>query len=139
MDMNRGNFLKDTAWMGVAALAGGCLADGFRICGREGSMQGFAAPPMKRVRVGLIGLGSRGMAAALRLPKIPGVELTAIAEIRDLRIDLARKAFAEEKLPFPAHVYGGGDADGWRRMCERNDIDVIGPVTIWHDAGGKSR
>ena len=131
MDMNRRNFLKGTAWMGVAALAGGCLADGFRICGRDGSMQGFAAPPMKRVRVGLIGLGSRGMAAALRLPKIPGVELTAIAEIRDLRIDLARKAFAEEKLPFPAHVYGGGDADGWRRMCERDDIDVIYSATPW--------
>ena len=42
-------------------------------------MQGFACAPLKRVRVGLIGLGSRGMGAALRLPKIPGVELVAVA------------------------------------------------------------
>ena len=31
-------------------------------------MQGFACAPLKRVRVRLIGLGSRGMGATLRLP-----------------------------------------------------------------------
>ena len=36
MNMNRRNFLKGTAWMGAAALAGGCMTDGFRLCGREG-------------------------------------------------------------------------------------------------------
>ncbi|MER1998465.1 MAG: twin-arginine translocation signal domain-containing protein [Lysinibacillus sp.] len=28
--MNRREFLKGTAWMGAAALAGGCMTDGFR-------------------------------------------------------------------------------------------------------------
>ena len=131
MDMNRRSFLKGTAWMGAAALAGGCMTDGLRICGNGGSMQGFACAPLKRVRVGLIGLGSRGMGAALRLPKIPGVELVAVAEVRGPRIDLARKAFAEEKLAFPKHVYGNGDKDGWKRMCEQDDIDVIYSATPW--------
>ena len=70
--MNRREFIKGTAWMGAAALAGGCMTDGFSLCG-GGSMQGFACAPLKKVHVGLIGLGSRGMAAALRLPKIPEI------------------------------------------------------------------
>jgi hypothetical protein len=131
--MDRREFLKGTAWMGAAALAGGCMTDGFSLCGRGGTMQGFAAPALKNVRVGLIGLGSRGMGAALRLPKIPGVTLVAVAEVREKRVDLARKAFAEEKLRFPGHVYGlGGDRDGWKRMCERDDIDVIYTTAPWH-------
>ena len=130
--MNRREFLKGTAWMGAAALAGGCMTDGFGLCGNGGSMQGFAAPPLKKIRVGLIGLGSRGMGAALRLPRIPGVELVAVAEVRDARIALARKALAEAKLGFPRHVYGaGGDRDGWKRMCERGDIDVIYTTAPW--------
>ena len=127
----RRDFLKGTAWMGAAALAGGCLTDGFRLCGTGGPMQGFACAPLKKVRVGLIGLGSRGLGAALRLPRIPGVELAAVAEIRGARIDLAKKAFAEEKLPWPKHVYGNGDADGWKRMCEQGDVDVIYSATPW--------
>ena len=118
--------------MGAAALAGGCMTEGFSLCSSGATMQGFAAPPLKKVRVGLIGLGSRGMAAALRLPKIPGVTLAAVAEVRGARIDLARKAFAEEKLAFPPNVYGDGDADGWKRMCERDDLDVIYITTPWH-------
>ena len=50
MDMNRRSFLKGTAWMGAAALAGGCMTDGFRLCGVGGSMQGFACAPLKKVR-----------------------------------------------------------------------------------------
>ena len=130
--MNRREFLKGTAWMGAAALAGGCMTDGFSLCGNGGSMQGFAAPPLKKIRVGLIGLGSRGLGAALRLPRIPGVELAAVAEVRDARIALARDAFAEAKLEFPRHVYGaGGDRDGWKRMCERGDLDVIYTTAPW--------
>ena len=135
--MNRRSFLKGTAWMGAAALAGGCMTDGFRLCG-GGSMQGFACAPLKKVRVGLIGIGSRGMGAALRLPRIPGVELVAVAEIRGARLDLAKKAFEEEGLPWPKHIYGNGDADGWKRMCERGDIDVVYSTTPWqlHAATG---
>ena len=130
--MNRREFLKGTAWMGAAALAGGCMTDGFSLCPGGGSMQGFAAPPLKNVRVGLIGLGSRGMGAALRLPRIPGVTLVAIAEVRSARVDLARKAFKEENLEFPRHIYGIDDRDGWKRMCERGDIDVIYTTAPWH-------
>ena len=136
-NMNRRDFLKGTAWLGVAALAGGCMADRIRLCG-GGSMQGFACAPLKRVRVGIIGLGSRGLAAALRLPKIPGVELVAVAELRGERIDLARKAFAEERLEFPGKAFGNGDPDGWKRLCERGDVDVVYSATPWqlHAATG---
>ena len=44
-------------------------------------MHGFTVPPMKRIRVGVIGVGVRGAWAAKRLTMIPGVELTAIGDI----------------------------------------------------------
>jgi len=129
--MNRREFLKGTAWMGAAAMAGGCMTEGLRICGNGGAMQGFACAPMKKVRVGLIGLGSRGLGAATRLPKIPGVELTAVAEVRGARIDLTKKVFAEAGLEFPKHVFGNGDKDGWKRLCECADVDVVYSATPW--------
>ena len=45
-----------------------------------GTMQGFATKPMKRVRVAMIGIGSRGFAAVKRIVGIPGLEITAIAD-----------------------------------------------------------
>ncbi|MBQ3098768.1 MAG: twin-arginine translocation signal domain-containing protein, partial [Kiritimatiellae bacterium] len=56
MDTNRREFLKGTAWMGAAAVAAGCMSAkqgaGF---GVGGSMFGFAAKPMKKIRVGVAG------------------------------------------------------------------------------------
>lgn len=49
------------------------------------------------------------------LSGIAGVAAGAAAEVRGPRVDLARKAFAEEKLDFPKHVYGNGVADGRTR------------------------
>ena len=60
--------------MGAAAVAAGCTGPrlGF---GTGGSMFGFAAKPMRRVRVGVVGLGCRGRQAIPRLAAIPGVEV----------------------------------------------------------------
>jgi DNA mismatch repair protein MutS2 len=43
-------------------------------------MHGFRVAPMKKVRVGVIGVGGRGAPAAHRIAQIPGCEVTAISE-----------------------------------------------------------
>jgi len=39
------------------------------------NMSGFAAPPLKTVRVGYIGIGSRGLSSVGRMRLIEGVEI----------------------------------------------------------------
>ena len=63
MDKSRREFLKGTAWMGVAAMAAGHLAaqaaENRPGCAAGAPMHGFRVAPMKRVRVGFIGVGAR--------------------------------------------------------------------------------
>ena len=126
--MNRRDFLKGTAWMGaVAVAAGGCVG---RTCAPvPGTMLGYAAPPLKKVRVGVVGLGSRGLRAPNRLSLIPGVEVTAICDLRPERVDMVKKWFAENKKPLPKAFTG--DESCWKRMCEWDGIDVVYNVLPW--------
>ena len=58
-------------------------------------MSHFAVPPMKFVRVGVIGVGGRGMPAVQRLAQIPGCAVTAISDINPERLDKAQKWLKE--------------------------------------------
>ena len=91
MNQNRREFLRGAAWMGVAAMAAEGLCQGAAVKGigqgQGAPMHGFAVPPMKRVRVGFIGVGSRGSAAVRRIAQIPGCEVTALADINAKRLD----------------------------------------------------
>ena len=93
MNTNRREFLKGTAWMGAAAIAAGCIGRASGIgglgCGAGAPMHGFRVPPMKRVRVGFIGVGSRGTAAVHRIAQIPGCEVSALSDINPKRLDAA--------------------------------------------------
>ena len=59
MDSNRRDFLKGMAWMGAAAMAADSASGQMRL-GSGGTMQGYAAPALKKIRVGVVGLGMRG-------------------------------------------------------------------------------
>ena len=76
----RREFLKGTAWMGLAAVAAGCQFDkiGF---GGGAPMAGFVAPKLKRIRIGFVGIGSRGTYALKRLALVPGVVVAAICDV----------------------------------------------------------
>ncbi len=126
--MNRRDFLKGTAWMGAAAMAAGC-ANGLKICGDGGLMQGFAAPPLKKVRVGVVGIGSRGEGAVHRLAMIPGVVVAALCDVRASRVDIAAKWLKESGYPEPRRYSGPEDA--WKRMCEWDGIDCVYNATPW--------
>ena len=67
-------------------------------------MQGFAAPALKKVRVGCIGLGMRGPGAVHRLANIPGVEVVALCDIYKERVD-AQQAWLKKNGKPPAREY----------------------------------
>lgn len=93
------------------------------------NMSGYAAPPLETVRIGFIGLGHRGPSSLRRLSLIEGVEIKALCDIRSERVKLGQEILDESGMP-TADEYGK-DEDDWKRMCERNDIDLIYQVTPW--------
>ncbi len=130
-DGGRREFLRGTAWMGAAALAAGCAGNPLRMFGTCGApMQGFALPPMKKVRVACVGVGSRGSSAVHRIAMIPGTEVVAIADLFQDRVDRQVKWLKENGKPAPAFALAG--PEGYKAICESDKVDVIYSVTPWH-------
>ena len=126
--IERRDFLKGTAWMGALALAGGCRLDrlGF---GEGGKMQNFALPPMDRIRVGFVGIGSRGTSAVHRISMIPGVEIAALCDKDPGRIELNQNWLKEMKYPSVPKSYAGDEA--YKDLCDFGECDVIYCATPW--------
>ncbi len=73
--MNRGEFIKALAMAGGSLVSAGCV--GGKYCS-GGSMVGFAAAPLRKVRVAIADLDDgHGIAAVNRLLLVPGVEIAA--------------------------------------------------------------
>jgi len=122
----RRDFLKGTAWMGATAALAGCCTDGVRLCG-SGTMSGFAAPSLSKVRVGHVGLGMRGPGAVHRMAAIPGVEIAALCDLYKDRVEKQQKFLAEKKKP-AAKEYVGPEA--YKALCE-SDIDLVYITSPW--------
>lgn len=92
------------------------------------NMCGYAAPKLERIRVGVVGIGSRGSSAVRRLRHIQGLEIVALCDVRPERIDAGLKHL-EGSTHKP--VAYSGKAESWKAMCERDDLDVIYNTTPW--------
>jgi hypothetical protein len=93
------------------------------------NMHGYAAPALETVRAGLVGMGSRGSGMARRLAGVEGVEIKALCDLVPQRVHETIEAISG----FPQHdpdVYADGPED-WKRMFEREDIDLIYIATPW--------
>lgn len=94
------------------------------------SVIGIAVPPLKQVRVGIIGLGARGSSlsgtvAALCPDK---AMIVAICDIRESAAD-AMFSVLKEKGQKPAVYKGSGDS--WKQMVARDDLDLVLVCTPW--------
>ena len=127
---NRREFLRNTMLAGAGCLAAGALrADAARVAEGGAPMLGFACKPMETVRVGVVGVGSRGMGMINRVSKLPGVVVAAVCDIQDDKINKAKQSLARQKRPEPK-VYKGPEA--FRALCDSSDVDVIYNSTPWH-------
>ena len=128
MESNRRDFLKGMAWMGAAAMAAGCASGRMRL-GSGGTMQGYAAPALKKIRVGVVGLGMRGRGAVHRLASIPGLQVCALCDLAEDRIAAQQKWLKDSGKP-AAKAFCGSPEE-WRKMCAWDGIDVVYNTTSW--------
>ena len=138
MKTSRRDFIKLTGLAG-AGVAGaglsGCTDRSsakapFRMSHNQSfNMSGYAAPALETVRVGVIGVGNRGYGALRRLVRIEGVKITAISDLDPARVSRG-KEFAGGYGHEPA-AYSGSE-DEWKKLCERDDVDLVYICTPWH-------
>lgn len=142
MKSNRRNFLRLSGLAGIGLAGGGILNGNAAVAaneettrghfskqgGKHFNMSGFAAPKIETVRIGFVGLGSRGPAAVKRMSRIEGVEIKALCDIRPEKAERARKSL--ENTPHRPDMYTAGEND-WKKMCERKDLDLIYIATPW--------
>ena len=129
MNTNRREFLKGSAWLGLLAGASGCCIS--KLLPSIGApMQGYACKPLRRVRVGIIGLGNRGRGAVHRLAMIPGVEIAALCDIREEAVAEQVKWMKNERHPSAKRTFYGRE-DAWQGLCDWDGIDVVYSATPW--------
>ena len=121
MNTSRRELLFNAASLAATAMSAGCVSGGLKLTG-GGSMSGFVAPKLKRIRVAMVGLGSRGYWALTRLVEIPGVDIVAVADNNPEVLAKCRKFLAEKKLP-AAKEFGGDE--GYKAMCDTVPADVL--------------
>lgn len=89
----------------------------------------LAAPPMDRVRIGFVGVGGQGSVHVENLLQIEGVELKAICDIVEWKVERAQDMAVAADKPKPAG-YSRGPRD-FERMCAEQDLDLVFTATPW--------
>ena len=142
-EFNRREFLKLAGLAGVG-LAGAGMLNGCSASGPAGgasqvlaqarkahrqqfNMSGFAAPKIETVRIGFIGLGQRGPGAVSRINHLEGVQINGLCDLRPEKVAAARKIVAGSHQP----TGYSGNADAWKKMVDRDDIDLVYIATPW--------
>ncbi|HLA41547.1 MAG TPA: Gfo/Idh/MocA family oxidoreductase [Candidatus Glassbacteria bacterium] len=85
----------------------------------------------KPVRVGFIGVGSRGTVLLRFALLMPGVEIPAICDIDESHLGRAQRLVERRGLPTPAG-YSKGPEDFRRMFEERHDLDAVICATPWN-------
>jgi hypothetical protein len=148
MTTNRRNFLKTATFAGAGAMASGLISGCApaqpqsnlaailesvkKSHSQKFNMSGYAAPALPVVRVGVIGLGDRGSGAVERLSFIEGVEIKALADLRQVAVAGSQKYLAS--IGRAAAREFSGDDFAWKKLVELPDLDLIYICTpwVWH-------
>ena len=127
-DFGRRGFLK----MGAAGLGAALSSSSFSGCAhnamRTPPVQ-FTVPRIDPVRVGYVGVGGMGSAHVRNLLNIKGVEIRALCDIVPEKVLANQNRVVEAGQPRP-EGYSRGETD-YKRMCERNDLDLVYTATPW--------
>jgi len=144
LETNRRNFLKTAGIVGVGMMAGGLSSCSGNRSPSDApaskqehkqifNMSGYAAPPLKTVRVAVTGTGRRARTIIRSLARVEGVRFTALNDVvpkeAEMALETLNKAAPVKHSP---EIYAAGDEEEWKKMCDRDDIDLVVIGTPWH-------
>ena len=135
-------FRKSVLFLACAVLLSACCSSGYGYRIKDGvivfdepapakgqeDMLLFAADPIDTVRTGFIGLGMRGPDAVRRFTYIDGAKVVALCDLEADRVAKSQEILAGRGKPAAAEYSG---EDGWKQLCERDDIDLVYICTNW--------
>ena len=87
------------------------------------------AKPMDTVRIGFVGVGRRGRGDLDNLLKLEGVEIRAVCDTVQSKVEHAQKMVTDAGQRAP-QGYSRGDTD-YKRLCARDDLDLVYTATPW--------
>ncbi len=128
-NIDRRKFISKTALAGLAIAGAGAIVTS---CKRTPTNKALGLPPIlqgapkgKKLRAGLVGAGARGTGAAINFISAgPDLEIIALADTFQDKIDACRERFASFKLPIPAeNCFTGFDA--YKKLMALPDVDVV--------------
>jgi len=131
--INRRKFLGATLLSGMGLAGSWPLLPG---CRRKPDTAAAKLPPIlksapkgKKLRAGLVGAGARGTGAAINFISAgPDLEIIALADVFQDKIDACRERFASFNLPVPAENCFTG-FDGYKKLMAMPEVDVVLLVT----------
>lgn len=125
----RRDFIEKTVMAGIGIAGTGAVlssckrAQAAEIKGLPPVLKG--APKGKKLRAGLVGVGARGTGAAINfISSGPDLEIVALADVFQDKIDACRERFASFRLPIPAENCFTG-FDGYKKLMALPDVDVV--------------
>ena len=128
-NIDRRKFIGKAAMAGIGIAGAGAVLSS---CKRKAETADLKLPPVlrgapkgKKLRAGLIGAGDRGTGAAINfISSGPDLEITALADVFQDKIDACRQRFASFNLPIPAENCFTG-FDGYKKLMALPDVDVV--------------
>lgn len=127
---SRRDFLKTGALAGIGtALAGLKLSSPAEAHPNGEGRSQFKVPPIDPVRVGFVGVGGMGSAHVQNFLNIDGVQVKAICDIVEAKVERAQKWAVEAGQPKP-NGYSRGPRD-FERLCAEEDLDLVFTATPW--------
>ncbi len=95
----------------------------------QSSVLGLKHPPLETVRVGVIGVGSRGSGLLNDLLAIDGAVVTAVCDVVSERV-AAAQARATAKGQAAPTGFSRNETD-FESLCARDDVDLVYIATPW--------
>ena len=98
----------------------------------DGSLMGFSADPIKKVRVGIIGLGNRGTTLLEMfkwLVETNSAEIVALCDLEETKVVKARERLNKWQKIEPKTYFG--NKEEWKKLAKQDDIDLLLITTPW--------
>jgi predicted dehydrogenase len=130
MTTKRRDFIKGVATLAGAGAVAGCVGGGRCGCRSGAPMRNFTVPPMKNgIRVGVVGVGARGIGSINRLVMVPNVTITAVCDVRADYAERGAKAVADATGNRP--LVFSGSLESYKALCDSPKVDVVYNATSW--------